>query len=533
MTTNFRTTVSTIGKPVWMICMALFGVAFVAAVAQPQSASAQQVQPAPTSEWAFEATFDGDPASPSQDLLPRSFDYAVTHRTHPMEQFTKVYAPFPADHDENCAGPDPAVQPLPQHDVVTRNNTNGDDIDDSYFICKNHMMSAMGEVEFYSLNAFWPKQEFDFSDGGLLEFEVNINEGHVDRSWWEVMIIPRDQLRLTPGSPIQDEAAIEEMYPDDHIVLDFRRLARRVRIGTGQWTQPSDWLVNEREFGQYDFRWWNGSDGYPNDPAITDRRIRRTMRMEFENDQVKWGIELEDGSFDTWVIDVPGGLPMDRGLVVFKHHAYTPHKDDNYDTYTFHWDNIRFDGPVVGQYDVANADDVVYLQANGDRPIGDSQTVNVQLDEVGANPVLFGQINSPIKGQVLLSINGGPDISVEPYEYAYPDCTSDFWATFRLPLDPAWLQPGNNTLEWTVGPSNSCVTGPYQWDGFSVKQLQIQMDSALPTAIGVIEADINPQPPIPLPPPAPQSSLLPGAAGILGVSSLLIGLTFTKWRGPQ
>jgi hypothetical protein len=33
--------------------------------------------------WAFEETFDGDPAAPSQALLPRSFGYAVTHRTHP------------------------------------------------------------------------------------------------------------------------------------------------------------------------------------------------------------------------------------------------------------------------------------------------------------------------------------------------------------------------------------------------------------------------------------------------------------------
>ncbi len=38
--------------------------------------------------WAFEETFGGDPPAPSQALLPRSFDYVVTHRTHPMERFT-------------------------------------------------------------------------------------------------------------------------------------------------------------------------------------------------------------------------------------------------------------------------------------------------------------------------------------------------------------------------------------------------------------------------------------------------------------
>jgi len=58
--------------------------------------------------------------------------------------------------------------------------------------------------------------------------------------------------------------------------------------------------------------------------------------------------------------------------VLFKTHAYTPEKDGNTDQYTFHWDNIRFDVPVVGRYQAFEAQDVVYLQANGDRPIGES-----------------------------------------------------------------------------------------------------------------------------------------------------------------
>lgn len=69
------------------------------------------------SPWAFEETFDGDPPAPSQALLPRTFDYVVTHRTHPMEQFTKAYRPFLADHNEVCHGPDPHGEVLPQCEV--------------------------------------------------------------------------------------------------------------------------------------------------------------------------------------------------------------------------------------------------------------------------------------------------------------------------------------------------------------------------------------------------------------------------------
>ncbi|MEM7337831.1 MAG: hypothetical protein AAF467_04225 [Actinomycetota bacterium] len=424
----------------------------------------------PDGPWAFEETFDGDPASPSQDLLPRTFDYVATHRTHAKEHFTKTFDPYPADHADNCAGPNPEVSPLPQHLVATDNLGNGENPDESFFICKNHMMSSMGEVGPYSISTFWPRQEFDFSDGGTLEWEVNVNLGHENRSWWEVMIAPRDQLKVAAG-PV--DSAIDETYPNDRIVLDFRRLVRRIKVGTDD-LAPNGWLVNERQRSTYDWAYWNAL--HPEDPAVTDRRVRRTMRVTLDDDQIHWGIETADGTFDTYSVDVPGGLPFDKGLVMFKTHAYTPSKNDNTDTFTFHWDNIRFDGPMLQPYDAYYADDVVYLQRNGDRPIGDSQTVTVDLPEVGSDPVLFGQVHQPLRGQVLLSINGGPDTEVGPYEYDRNDCQSNDWKSFRVELDPAQLRTGANTLTWTVGPRPSCMEGPYVWDGFSIKALQVQMN---------------------------------------------------------
>ena len=423
------------------------------------------------SPWALDETFDGDPPAPSQALLPRNFDYVVTHRTHPMEQFTREYRPFLADHDEACHGPDPHGDALPQREVHTVQTSNGAFPDGSFFICKDHMMSSMGEVDWYSLASFWPRQEFDFSDGGTLEFDVNISLGHTIRHWWEVMIVPRDQLKVASG-PV--DSAIDETYPRDRIVFDFRGLVRRIKVGTGE-IAPDGWIVDDRHFGPYDWARWN--DLHPDDPALTDRRIRRTMRIRLEADHIVWGIETADGSFDERRVEVPGGLPFDRGLVVFKTHAYTPEKDGNYDTYTFHWDDIRFDGPVVGRYDAHVADDVVYLQANGDRPIGDTETVTVTLPEVGPNPVLFGQLHQPLRGQVLLSINGGPDIEVSPYEYDVDGCFSSDWKSFQLPLDPAWLAPGPNTLQWTVGQRPDCAAGSSAWNGFSAKFLQVQMDA--------------------------------------------------------
>lgn len=101
--------------------------------------------PVISSLWALEETFDGDPSGPSQDLLPSNWDYTVTHRTHPKEHFDNtIFTPFLADHDYMCAGPNPNVTPLPQHYVNTRGDSNGaiGNRDESFYICKNHMMSS-------------------------------------------------------------------------------------------------------------------------------------------------------------------------------------------------------------------------------------------------------------------------------------------------------------------------------------------------------------------------------------------------------
>lgn len=412
--------------------------------------------------WAFEETFDGDPAAPSQELLPDNFDFVVTHRTHPKEHF-RVFNAYLADHGENCAGPNPDVSPLPQHLVTTSHESNGSAPDDSFFICKNHMMSSMGHVDGYSVTSFWPKQEFDFQNGGYLEFDVNLNGNH-PRSWFEILIMPRSEIKV--GAAPQ-QFPIDEAYPKDRIALRFSDLQRRhIQVGTGD-IDPLGIIVQESGS-----RW---SQQYPNDPANIDKRIRRTMRVTLLNDKLIWSIEKEDGSFDDFEVDVPGGLPFTRGLVLFKTHAYTPTKDDNMNAYTFHWDNIRFSGPVVGLYENFEADDVVYLQANGDRPIGDHETVMIDLPYIGPNPVLFGQVHNPMAGQVLLSINGRSNIVVHPYDYNPGTCYSTGWKSFQLNIDPSWLKEGENTFKWTIGPRpTGCSVST--WDGFSIKDLEIQFD---------------------------------------------------------
>lgn len=419
-------------------------------------------KPLQNSPWAFEETFDGDPASPSQALLPATFDFSVTHRTHPKDHFS-VFDSYLADHDDHCAGPNPDISPLPQHEVTTSHLSHGALPDKSFFICKNHMMSSMGDVEGYSVTSFWPRQEFDFSNGGVLEFDVNINDNH-PRSWFEVMIVPRSELKVAAA---REWLPIDEAYPKDRIVFEFMENKRKIQVGTGA-IDPEGIIL---EAG--DWKTWR--DEFSNDPANDDRRIRRTMRMTFTETELVWAIQQEDGDFSEYTVTVPGGLPFTRGLVVFKTHAYTPEKDGNMNTYTFHWDNIRFSGPVVGLYESFEANDVVYLQANGNRQIGEQETVSLDLPHIGDSPVLFGQVHNPMQGQVLVSINGRSDIVVNPYDYNPGSCSSSGWKSFQMPIAPSWLVDGQNSFTWTIGPRPNC-TEDWMWDGFSIKDLEVQFD---------------------------------------------------------
>jgi len=207
------------------------------------------------------------------------------------------------------------------------------------------------------------------------------------------------------------------------------------------------------------------------------------MRVIFRPDEIIWQIEKQNGSFDALRAPVPGGLPFDRGLVIFKTHAYTPNKDGNVDRTTFHWDRLRFSGPAGARYESYETPEVAYLQANGDRPIGDSTTQVIDLPITGPSPVLFGQLHGALAGQVRLRVNGGPTQVVHPLHYTdlrvdQGGCETPGWSSFRVPLSSADLAVGVNTFEWTVGPRPTCAgpKGEGPWNGFSVKGLEVQVD---------------------------------------------------------
>lgn len=448
----------------------------IVTIAPFQNAFLSQVFPKSTSqaaeEWAFEETFDvGAPSSPSQSMLPKTFDYVVTHRNHPAAP-NGPWMAMPMDHGEDCKaandpGPISNTNPILQHNGATTHISDTTNPDKSFYICNNHMMSAMGDVDGYSVSAFYPRQEFDFSTGnGVLEFDVSLNTNN--RSWWEVMILPREKLQFGAA---KHWLPISETYPAHSIVLSWMDETRSIQVHNEK--PAPDGIVVEKG----DWRKW-GESVDKTDPALTDRRIRRKMKVTLTNNKISWDIQKADGTFDNFSADVPQGLPLSKGLVVFKTHAYTPTKDGNMNEYTYHWDTIRFNGPKIAPYEAYEVPGQVVLSGNGSVPIGSTKTVSIDLPKVGNNPVFVGQTQQGQPGQVLLSINGNPNITVNPHSTSSKDnpCYYDGWRSFRVSVDPAQLKVGENTFKWTVGPRPSCASGQWWWDGFAVKAVELQFD---------------------------------------------------------
>ena len=303
--------------------------------------------------------------------------------------------------------------------------------------------------------AFWPRQEFDFSQGGEVVFDVNIENRR--RHWFEVQIMPADQLTVGAAD---EEFPIDETYPTERIVFDFFHNKRRIHVGNGEGAAGEVARIEE------DVYTW--ALERPDDPANSDRRIRRTNKLSYDaaRNEISWAMELADGSFDTLVLPLNERPSFTRGLVLFSTHSYTPGKDQNVDQFTFHWDNIGFTGPTVGRYEVYEAADGINLERNGDRPIGDTATNTINLPSVPADPSLFGQLHYGLRGQVLLSINGAAPIAVEPHRWSAGsgDCWTQGWSSFMVDLDPAQLRAGENTFEWTVGPRPDCADAlPFGW----------------------------------------------------------------------
>jgi hypothetical protein len=323
---------------------------------------------APT--WTFQEAFDGIPGQP----LPwesAHWDVIVTGSS----------AGTLAGHGPDCSAP-PALHGI----------SGGDD---SIFVCNNHLMTTVNAG--YAVLSFMPRQQFDWNGRtGTLEFETNLYG--FGRSWWDIYIVPQDEMLLDIQHP--DEGGTGELYPRRAVRFSYLGGAPEVAV-----------IEDYRQV--YKFRHWqNYGQAFPSDSMTYNPAARRPFRLSLSERSWKFEIQKQDGSYWSHSGTFPAPLSFSRGLVRFQHHAYNPEKDGISPQHTtFHWDNIRFDGPVVS----ANASyEVPAVINNQTGPT--SFTVNLPQGGAGRLIGLLSSqlIWSPIESNIInadrwaqVRVNGG------------------------------------------------------------------------------------------------------------------------------
>jgi hypothetical protein len=259
---------------------------------------------------------------------------------------------------------------------------------------------------------------------------------------------------------------------------------------------PSVALIDNYQI-VHEFRHWQQyRQAFPNDPALSDPTIRRTVRMRLS--QTGWGYEIEkqDGSYWSFSGTLPQALSFTRGLVRTEHHAYNPTKDGITGTpwsqYTHHWDNVRFDGPIVPARPAFQPGPhfVDLYQPPG--AVSGPVTIQVPL---GAgqiqNPVLMGHMASNLQRDEVdpqntthwrqVRVNGGTWQDIALVKNVGCGGCDRSWSTFRVAL--SGVVPGANTVEFRYPLRPPQAT--WHRDGFRVKDIELQVDpvgGVLPTS---------------------------------------------------
>ncbi len=192
-------------------------------------------------------------------------------------------------------------------------------VDEVVYLCRDHLMSSMGDVDGYSIVWFSPKKQFVRSESKTVSWEVNVTDLK-SRQWWEVSIVPTGTAFLSTVGGLAGTANIDTYHQD------------AVIVGNGPFGGEIRMTVDGKN--QY-----GGSKAicgkFALDPeACADKKIRRTFSVTDNNDGT---LTIDYGGMFTQTM--AGQLP-ESFQVFFKDHNYTPDKDGVPIGHTWHWDSI-------------------------------------------------------------------------------------------------------------------------------------------------------------------------------------------------
>jgi hypothetical protein len=251
----------------------------------------------------FVETFDGNGG------LDR-FVTDVFHRDDVMVTRTT----WSADHDLACGTPD------------TQRTVRRDRPQESFYVCRDHLMTSVGDTSGYSIAWFSPDANrdgrpdvFSSSSTDLVSWDVNVTDLGA-RQWWEVVLVAEGTPFLTTEEGVASVGGIEPYHPDT------------IAVGKGPF--GNDGNIFSGGFARDPLGWAHVCGSGAADPeGCSSKAIRRSFWMRDNNNGT---ITFEFlGKRYTYAGEFP-----DRFEVYFKDHNYTPDKDGVPVGHTWHWDNI-------------------------------------------------------------------------------------------------------------------------------------------------------------------------------------------------
>lgn len=230
-----------------------------------------------------------------------------------------------ADHDLMCGTPD-TQRPL-------NSSLNDFNVEQLIFMCKDHMMTSMGDVDGYSV--LWFSPNLSFNDVSEVNFNVNLTDLGT-RQWIKVGVVSESRYQSLGSGGV---------YPENDapgfVVSDVGASNLDSDL-SGQ-----DILVAS----------WSGgaSAGYPGQLKIGNNKISGGFNAGSDK-MTRYPMVLKDNGNGTITFTANGSggtangsFPACPCRVVFYDHNYTPTKSESgYPRgFTWHWDNIK----VIGDSD--------------------------------------------------------------------------------------------------------------------------------------------------------------------------------------
>lgn len=302
----------------------VLGVALTAcsAAAESSSPSTEETRPAPaeTVVTVADTTVPPDDPAPSESEFVETFDdnlgldrfdYGIYHRDSVLVAQTV----WSGDHDMNCGSPD--TQRTIQRDVMA----------ESFYLCRDHLMTSIGDTAGYSTGWFSPKQTF--IGATEVAWDVNVTDLGA-RQWWEVSVVPSSFDSDVDECP--ECSVVDWLSPDPSGLPAYP--AGSVTVGSGPFGGEFSVHSNGETFNPSEWKRVCGDEWALGGAACSSKMDRLPFSLRDNSD----GTLTLSAFGDTYTFE--GSFPEDGFDVVFKDHNYTPDKDGEPVGHTWHWDNI-------------------------------------------------------------------------------------------------------------------------------------------------------------------------------------------------